>query len=173
MRRVNSRSHEDQGVTQLGVLLPVLPRSLPQAHMRWIWLRSSGSWARPGWMVGFTDRFRIGDFTSLRIETPGNFFDYIQMSLVSFDPAIRRQLATFDRNDERVLVKGTFMDNPSPQKHIQVSGISLVKKFEPAYPVPAYRYEAVIPDELLHISKADFLVHATVGGDGKIPGRRI
>ncbi len=116
-----------------------------------------------GWIHGSVSDRNLYVFT---YRTPGNFFDYIEMSLVSFDPAILRQLATFSRNDE-VLVKGSFMNNPSPQKHIQVSSISMVKKFEPAYPVAPYQYQARIPDELLHLSRATVLVHA-VGGDGKI-----
>lgn len=125
--------------------------------------RLLGSTGVDGWIHGSVSDRNLYVFT---YRNPNNFFDYIEMSLVSFDPAMLRQLSTLSRNDE-VLVKGSFMNNPSPQKHIALTSIQLVKKFEPAYPVPAYHYEARIPDELLHLSKADFLVHA-VGGDGKI-----
>jgi hypothetical protein len=116
-----------------------------------------------GWIHGSVSDRNLYVFT---YRTPGNFFDYIEMSLVSFDPAILRQLANFSRNDE-VLVKGKFMDNPSPQKHIMVSSVSMVKKFQPDYPVGPYQYQARIPDELLNLKRATVLVHA-VGGDGKI-----
>jgi hypothetical protein len=97
---------------------------------------------------------------------PQNFFDYIEMSLVSYDKSIMNQLAGFERNDQ-VLVKGAFLDNPSPQKHINVSSIQMVKHYVSGYPSDPYQHEARIPDDLLGKTSATFLVHA-IGGDGHI-----
>jgi hypothetical protein len=122
--------------------------------------RLLGSTGVDGWIHGSVSDRNLYVFT---YRNPNDFFDYIQMSLVSFDPTILTQLASFNRNDE-VLVKGSFMNNPSQQKHIQVTSISAVKKYDPAYPVPAYQYEARIPDELLNLSRATLLVHAVAAG---------
>jgi hypothetical protein len=68
-------------------------------------------------------------------------------------------LASFSRHD-KVRVKGSFILNPSPQKHIAVVSIELVKKYESAYPSQPYQYDASIPGELLTKKKATFLIHA-------------
>ncbi|MGZ3697135.1 MAG: hypothetical protein ACXWPM_08345 [Bdellovibrionota bacterium] len=90
---------------------------------------------------------------------PSDFFDYIDMSLVSFKPEITRVLQGLSRHD-LVRIKGSFLDNPSPQKHIDVAAVEMLKKFASPYPVAAYEYEAKIPDELLNKESAVFLVHA-------------
>lgn len=116
-----------------------------------------------GWIHGSVGGQGLYAFT---YRDPSNFFDYIIMSLVSFDPGVQKQFESFGRNDE-VLVKGSFMDNPSPQKHIAVTSIALVKKYQPAYSAGPYAYEARIPDDLLNLSSATFLVHG-VFGNGQI-----
>ena len=68
-------------------------------------------------------------------------------------------LGTLNRHD-RVRIKGAFLDNPSPQKHIDVAAVEVVKKYESSYPSAPYEYEAKVPDELLDKDSALFLVHA-------------
>ena len=97
---------------------------------------------------------------------PTNFFDYLEMSLVSFDAEITRKLATLSRHD-RVRIKGQFLLNPSPQKHITLSSLEVVKKYQSGYAVDPYHYEAKIPDEILHEDCVTFLVHA-VHADGHV-----
>jgi len=97
---------------------------------------------------------------------PADFFDHIEMSLVAFQPEIQSQLATFNRQD-KVTLHGSFLDNPSPQKHILVTSIEMAKKFEPSYPSEPYQHEAKLPDDLINVKSAQFLVHA-VAGDGHI-----
>ncbi len=116
-----------------------------------------------GWIHGAVPSQGLYVFT---YRNPQDFFDHIEMSLVAYDPVIKAKFATFTREDE-VIVKGSFLDNPSPQKHILVTSIDMVKKFETAYPSDPYQHEAKIPDELLNLSSAQFLVHA-VAGDGHI-----
>jgi hypothetical protein len=116
-----------------------------------------------GWIHGAVADQQMYVFT---YRNPTNFFDYVEMSLVATDPNIMKQLATFDRHD-KVNVKGAFLDNPSPQKHIKVSAITMVKKYQSTYQVPAYEHEAKIPDDLLHKDMATFMVHA-IAGDGHI-----
>jgi hypothetical protein len=103
----------------------------------------------------------------LTYRTPGQFFDYLEISLVARDEAVAKQLASFKRHD-KVRVKGAYMaHNPSPQKHILVTSIELVKKYESAYEVPGYQYQAKLPDDLLEKDSEIFLVHA-IAGNGQI-----
>ena len=97
---------------------------------------------------------------------PNDFFDYLEMSVVSDSPEVMKQLATLGRHD-RIKLKGAFLHNPSPQKHINVASLEIVKKFQSSYPVPAYEYEARLPDELIHKDNGTFLVHA-LHADGHI-----
>jgi hypothetical protein len=109
-----------------------------------------------GWIHGSVEAKGLYVFT---YRNPGDFFDYILMSLVTDDSAMQAALASFHRHD-KVRVKGKFLTNPSPQKHIAVTSVELVKKYESAYPSGPYPYDAALPDELLKKSKATFLIHA-------------
>ena len=116
-----------------------------------------------GWIHGAVAQQGLYVFT---YRNPTDFFDFVEMSLVSFKPELTNQLSALGRHD-RVRVKGVFLDNPSPQKHIQVASIEMLKKYEPSPAMGSYSYEAKIPDELLQKRSGLFLVHA-VGGDGHI-----
>jgi hypothetical protein len=114
-----------------------------------------------GWIHGSVETQGIYVFT---YRTPGNFFDYVEMSLVSDDPAMMAQFAKYGRHD-KVRVKGAFIpDNPSPQKHILVSSIELLQKYEEPLPVEPYQHQAKIPDDLIGKNSGTFLVHAVSGG---------
>ena len=97
---------------------------------------------------------------------PHDFFDYVQMSLVAHDNEMLKALSHFGRHDQ-VKIQGEFLKNRSPQKHILVKKISLIKKFDSSYPIPAYEHEAKIPDELTSLTHATFLIHA-IAGEGHI-----
>lgn len=117
-----------------------------------------------GWIHGSVKDRNLFVFT---VRSPDNFFDFAELSLTSEDdPAILAKLATFGRHD-KVLVKGSFLKNPSPQKHVRVTSIELVQKYTQPYPREDYRYAAKIPADLMSGSRATFLVHA-VAGDGAI-----
>lgn len=116
-----------------------------------------------GWIHGASPSQGLYVFT---YRNPKDFFDFVEMSLVSRKSEITKQLETLNRHD-KVLVKGVFLDNPSPQKHIDISSIEVTKKYTSPYPVPAYEHEARLPDELLNKTSGLFLVHA-IAGDGHI-----
>ena len=116
-----------------------------------------------GWIHGASPSQGLYVFT---YRNPQNFFDYLEMSLVSFDPQIQRQLSALNRHDQ-IRVHGKFLINPSPQKHIEIGSIELVKKFESTYASRPYEHEAKVPDELLAKTSAVFLVHA-IGAEGHI-----
>lgn len=117
-----------------------------------------------GWIHGSVESQGLFVFT---YRNPSDFFDYVQMSMISEDPAMMKRFASFDRHD-KVLVKGDFLKkNPSPEKHIVVSSIDLIKKFDQPYPASPYQHEAKIPTDLLGKTSGTFLVHA-LGGNGQI-----
>jgi hypothetical protein len=97
---------------------------------------------------------------------PDDFFDYLEMSLVAEKPEVQAQLATLARHD-RIRVKGAFLANRSPQKHIRVDSLEVVRKYVSPVPSDPYGHDAKLPDELLGKSSATFLVHA-LHADGQI-----
>ncbi len=116
-----------------------------------------------GWIHGTINDQHTFVFT---YRNPDNFFDYVIMSLVPSKPEVAKTLLTLHRQD-KVLVKGSFMDNPSPQKHIKADSVELVTAYVPPVPMPTYSHQAKIPQDLLKLTSATFLVH-TVAGDGQI-----
>jgi hypothetical protein len=116
-----------------------------------------------GWIHGSVENQSMFVFT---YRNPDDFFDYVQMSLVSDDDAMLKQLAAYSRHD-KVKVKGSFLENPSPQKHIDVSSIELLKKFTSGYPSDSYDHMTNIPEELMSKTRASFVVHA-VAEEGQI-----
>jgi hypothetical protein len=97
---------------------------------------------------------------------PGKFFEFVEVSLVAEDPELRRELAGLRRHD-RVRITGRLMDNPSPQMHVVLSSLEVVKRHEPVPEVPDYGYVTSVPAELEGSDEALFLVHA-VHADGGI-----
>jgi len=101
---------------------------------------------------------------------PNDFFDFLHVSLIPETTAVATSLAQFGRHD-RVRIQGKLLDIRSPQPHIEVTGVELVRAWNPSIPAPRYDYEATIPDDLPRRAdgsgKATFLVHA-VHGEGKI-----
>jgi hypothetical protein len=97
---------------------------------------------------------------------PNDFFDSIQMSLISSTPEMDHALEALTRNDQ-VLIKGKFLKNPSPQKHILVAALEMVKKYQNPYSPDPYHHEANLPKELIPLKSATFLVHA-VAGEGHV-----
>ncbi len=116
-----------------------------------------------GWVHGSVDELGEVVFT---YRTPGKFFDNIIMSLVTEDEQISAQLKALNRHDQ-IMITGKFLANPSPQKHILVSSVVMLKKYDSGYDSEPYDYNAEIPKELLGTTSGTFLVH-TVAGDGHI-----
>ena len=116
-----------------------------------------------GWVHGSVADRQLYAFTYRNSQ---NFFDYVVMSLVSQDPGITHQLAALTRHD-KVRIKGSFMDNPSPQKHILVTSIETVAPYHSSYPVDPYDHQTRIPADLQGKDSGTFLVHA-VAANGQI-----
>lgn len=119
-----------------------------------------------GWIHGAVESQQIFVLT---IRNPDNFFDYVELSLTTESVDIQKQLSSFHRHDQ-VRVKGSFLDISAPQKHIDVTAIELVKRYDSPEPVTdPYPHQAQVPDDLLKLpnSTGTFLVHA-VAADGHI-----
>lgn len=96
---------------------------------------------------------------------PRDFFDFVQISLVARDPAVIRQLTALGRHD-RVRVNGSFVPNPSGQRHLLVTSVELLQEFAPPMAVPVFEREASLPRDLMNKSKERFLVHIADSGSG-------
>ena len=97
---------------------------------------------------------------------PKNFFDYYEISLIPQTREAAAAMAQAHRHD-RVRIKGSFADNPSPQRHVDVSDFEFVKRYAASPDVPKYDYPANVPTELEKKDAGYFLVHA-VQTDGRI-----
>ena len=113
-----------------------------------------------GWIHGAVESQELFVFS---YRNPNDFFDSQNFSLVPANDSVRSQMISLKRHD-RVRVKGSFLPNPSPQKHIEVTSIEVLKAYDPSEKAGDYQHDAKIPEELLSTDKAMFLVHAITGG---------
>lgn len=90
---------------------------------------------------------------------PKDFFTNAQFPLVSHVPGVMDQIKALTRHDQ-VHIKGEFIDNGAPIRHIYVTELALVKAFNDG-PKDAYDYSVKLPDDLLKASELVAKVHAT------------
>ena len=104
------------------------------------------------------------------LRNPANFFEFVHFSLVPKTNRVREQLIALNRHD-RVRLFGEVMENKSPQVHVEVSKVEMVRAYDPGMPIPPYEYEVTLPADLPRDEAGNgdalFLVHA-IHGDGKI-----
>jgi hypothetical protein len=110
--------------------------------------------------------YRDLDLYVLTYRNPKDFFDFIEVSLIPANSEVSALLAGLHRHD-RVRIKGQLLDNPSPQPHVELSSLEVVKRYESTPAMPAYTYNADIPADLRGKDSALFLVH-NVGAGGRI-----
>lgn len=130
------------------------PPAIP-ARERFTTAMTTGE-AIEGEMHGVYPELRQYVFT---YRTPKKFFDFVEVSLVTSDPALDAQLAALRRHD-RVRITGQLLDNPSPQMHVKLGSLELVKEWQPEPAMIEYEYEASVPRDLEGRNEATFLVHA-------------
>ena len=94
---------------------------------------------------------------------PENFFEFVEVSLVAPNPDLAAALAALRRHD-RVRIRGTLMENRSAQMHVELRSLEVVDKYEPTPAMPAYEYQASVPDDLRGKDDELFLVHAVHAG---------
>ncbi len=104
-----------------------------------------------GWIHG-----RLGPLAVFVFREKGDFFRYALFPMVSHIPAVRQELQTLKRHD-KIHIKGSFIDNGAPQKHIYVTELAVLERWDGGggEPVPPYEYEAKVPDEL--IGRSEFI----------------
>ncbi len=112
-----------------------------------------------GWVHGASDPLGLYVFT---YREPGNFFNHAEFPMVASQPSIENTLKSLGRHDE-VLVKGYFLENGAPIRHIFVEDLVLIRKYESPNPAPEpYPYQADLPSELLKKTEIFGKVHAVV-----------
>jgi hypothetical protein len=111
-----------------------------------------------GWIHGAVNEYNQYVFT---YRTPGNFFDHAEFPIITENPEVEKVLKTLVRHDE-VIIKGSFLQNGAPIRHIMADEISMVKHFEDGLSHPKYKHEAKLPEDLLNKSELTGKVHAIV-----------
>jgi hypothetical protein len=95
-----------------------------------------------------------------------NFFAHREFSLVADDTKSLMTLKQVKRHD-RICVRGHFIPNPSPQKHIAVESITVLDSKTQSDTYPPYNRRSHLPDELLDRTNFIGKVHA-IGEAGNI-----
>ena len=116
-----------------------------------------------GWIHGAVSEYNQYVFT---YRTPGNFFDHAEFPITTEIPEVENFLKTLTRHDE-VNIKGSFLNNGAPIRHISADDITMVNKFEDGLAHAKYQHEAKLPEDLLNKSELVGKVHAVVD-EGKI-----
>jgi len=102
----------------------------------------------------------------LTYRNPNDFFDSVDMSMVAYDQATRAQLHQLKRHD-RVRVKGAWLVNPSPQRHVEIDSLQVVEAFQNPYHPAPYRHVGNALRDLPARGTSQFLVHA-IAGNGQV-----
>ena len=100
----------------------------------------------------------------MSVREPNNFFNHREFSLLPGDRKTRNLLNQANRHD-LLCVQGTFIANPSPQKHIAVKEIQVLKSW--SQPEGFSAYQRPVISELPEQSSLIGQVHA-IAGAGKI-----
>lgn len=102
----------------------------------------------------------------LSVREPNNFFHRREFSLLPSDTATLKILEQVKRHDQ-VCVRGHFLANPSPQKHILAESVTVWEWESGLSEFPPYEREVEIPNELSDRTSLVGKVHA-VGEEGRI-----
>jgi len=107
--------------------------------------------------------------------SPTDFFTSAQFPLVSHVPAVASVLPTLARHD-KIKIKGQFIENGAPQRHIYVTSLEIVEKWDGSDATQPYDYDTSIPADLLASTSMLARVHAVDGsvlvlefGDAVVP----
>lgn len=96
---------------------------------------------------------------------PNDFFNNVQIGIVTHNKEARDFFGKMKRHDI-VKIRGDFFHEgeflpESPQPHVEVSKIEMVKAYQPAIKAEnKFQKQTVLPDDLKGQNHADFLVHA-------------
>jgi hypothetical protein len=125
-----------------------------------------------GWVHG-----RLGDLAVL-VYRESDFFHYANFPLVSHIPNVKETLKTLSRHD-KIFIKGQFIENGAPQKHIYVTELTVVERWSGGDETPPpYEYSAQVPEDLqgvdsfigkIHFSSIDGSILVCEYKDAVIP----
>ena len=135
---INTAAYADEDPMNPGIDFPAFEAALTSTGV-------------DGWIHG-----RIGPLAVFVFREKGSFFNYALFPMVSHIPSIKAELETLRRHD-KIHIKGEIIENGAPQKHIYVTEMTVVKRWDGGggETVPPYQYEAKIPEELLN--RSDFI----------------
>ena len=102
----------------------------------------------------------------MSVREPGNFFNHREFSLLASNESTRTKLSQLNRHD-RVCIKGNFIANPSPQKHVWVKSIKVLESWSGLEDFPPYERASELPAELANQTQFVGKVHA-IGDAGRI-----
>lgn len=143
----------------LGFLFANVSHAIDQEEVRKA-LKGDGA---TGYIHGTTPEAELFVFS---FRNPENFFDKMEFPIVGKTAGVKADLAKLTRHD-KVLIKGDFLDNAAPIRHIIADEVKVIKKFEPGVEAKPYEYQTSLPKDLE--GKTEFIgnVHAVADG-GKI-----
>ncbi|MCB0378565.1 MAG: hypothetical protein KDD33_08745 [Bdellovibrionales bacterium] len=96
---------------------------------------------------------------------PDNFFINVQLPLMADDLTVWQKIGELKRHDY-VVIKGKFADNGAPIKHLQVSEIVDIKKYEG--PSGDYNYKTDLVTELQGKTEMIAKVHIVTDGGAAV-----
>ncbi len=102
----------------------------------------------------------------LSVREPDNFFSHLEFSLIGADGETTKELGKSQRHD-LVCVRGKFIKNPSPQKHIKVKSMAILESPMAKEDLAPYKRQVTLPEELRNKNSFIGKVHA-IAGEGKI-----
>jgi hypothetical protein len=102
----------------------------------------------------------------LSVREADDFFSHREFSLIGEDSATLDTLKQVKRHD-RVCIQGKTIANPSPQSHIAVNSIQVIKSWSPSENLLPYARKTSIPIELSQKNNFIGKVHA-ISANGKI-----
>ncbi|MES1205768.1 MAG: hypothetical protein ABUS79_07500 [Pseudomonadota bacterium] len=116
-----------------------------------------------GWIHGAVHDRGLYVFTYRK---PGDFFSFAEFPLAPATPEVATRLQQLKRHDE-LLIKGAFIQNMAPIRHIRLVDFSVVTPYESDEALPSRTSETSFPAELIGMTEAVGKVHA-VDADGRI-----
>jgi hypothetical protein len=102
----------------------------------------------------------------LSVREADDFFSHREFSLIGQNTATLDTLKQVKRHD-RVCIQGKIINNPSPQSHIAVNSIQVIKSWSPSEILAPYAKKSRISGELSQKNNFIGKVHA-ISADGKI-----
>lgn len=106
------------------------------------------------------------DLWVFTVRAPGDFFNYVDLSVVPRSEAARAVLEGVRRHDE-VRLFGELAALDAPQRHLLIDRVEVVEAWAPPKKVPRHEYAVSLPEDLELPGKAVVKVHA-VDAEGRV-----